>query len=98
MPMSAERVRSDMPVLKELVYLDSASVVPAPVPVMRAMEEYLHQLDRLGDIAVASGAQGSLLAITPKGVRSIVRTSVHYCNTRADIAALGDALRRLVGR
>jgi len=31
-------------------------------------------LDRTGNVAVASGAQGSLLAIRPQGVSSIVRT------------------------
>ena len=53
------------------------------------------ELDRIGNVAVASGAQGSLLAIRPKGVASIVRTSVHYCNTSEDIEALAAALRTL---
>ena len=35
-----EDVRNDMPCLKDLVYLDSASVVPAPLPVREAMDEY----------------------------------------------------------
>ena len=55
-------------------------------------------LDETGNVAVASGAQGSLLAIKPKGVTGIVRTSVHYCNTRGDIDALAAALRNVVGR
>ena len=54
------------------------------------------ELDRIGNVAVASGAQGSLLAIKPKGRISIVRTSVHYCNTRKDIDALAEALRKIV--
>ena len=56
------------------------------------------ELDRTGNVAVASGAQGSLLAIKPKGVTSIVRTSVHYCNTREELDALGAALRQVVAR
>jgi cysteine desulfurase / selenocysteine lyase len=56
------------------------------------------ELDRIGNVAVASGAQGSLLAIKPKGVTSIVRTSVHYCNTREDLDALAAALRQVVAR
>ncbi|HYL80142.1 MAG TPA: aminotransferase class V-fold PLP-dependent enzyme [Candidatus Acidoferrum sp.] len=56
------------------------------------------ELDRIGNVAVASGAQGSLLAIKPKGVTSILRTSVHYCNTREDLDALAAALRQLVAR
>jgi cysteine desulfurase/selenocysteine lyase len=55
-------------------------------------------LDDIGNVAVASGAQGSLLAIKPMGVTAIVRTSVHYCNTRGDIDALAAALRKVVGR
>jgi cysteine desulfurase/selenocysteine lyase len=56
------------------------------------------ELDRTGNVAVASGAQGSLLAIRPQGVSSIVRTSVHYCNTREDIDALVEALRKILAR
>jgi cysteine desulfurase/selenocysteine lyase len=56
------------------------------------------ELDRIGNVATASGAQGSLLAVKPKGVASIVRTSVHYCNTRDDIDALAAALRKVVAR
>jgi cysteine desulfurase/selenocysteine lyase len=56
------------------------------------------ELDRIGNVATASGAQGSLLAIKPKGLTSIVRTSVHYCNTRDDIDALAAALRKVVAR
>jgi cysteine desulfurase/selenocysteine lyase len=55
-------------------------------------------LDQTGNVAAASGAQGSLLAIKPKGLTSIVRTSVHYCNTRGDIDALAGALRAIVAQ
>lgn len=61
-------------------------------------DQVARELDRMGNVAVASGAQGSLLAIRPKGVGAVVRTSVHYCNTREDLAALAAALRTLVGR
>jgi cysteine desulfurase / selenocysteine lyase len=54
------------------------------------------ELDRIGNIIVASGAQGSLLAIQPKGLTSIVRTSVHYYNTKQDLDSLGQALRQFV--
>lgn len=54
------------------------------------------ELDRSSNVAVASGAQGSLLAIQPKGLSSIVRTSVHYCNTREDIDALAEVLRKIL--
>jgi cysteine desulfurase/selenocysteine lyase len=59
-------------------------------------DQVARELDRIGNVAVASGAQGSLLAIKPKGVTSIVRTSVHYCNTREDIDGLAAALRKIV--
>jgi cysteine desulfurase/selenocysteine lyase len=52
-------------------------------------------LDQAGNVAVASGAQGSLLALKPRGLASIIRTSVHYCNTREDLDALAAALRRI---
>ncbi len=61
-------------------------------------DQVARELDRIGNVAVASGAQGSLLAIKPKGVTSIVRTSVHYCNTRGDLDALAAALRKIVTR
>ena len=61
-------------------------------------DQVARELDRIGNVAVASGAQGSLLAIKPKGVTSIVRTSVHYCNTREDLDALAAALRKIVTR
>lgn len=61
-------------------------------------DQVARELDRIGNVAVASGAQGSLLAIKPKGLTSIVRTSVHYCNTRGDLDALAAALRKVVTR
>ena len=33
-------VRNHLPFLKDLIYLDSASVVPSPIPVIEAMNEY----------------------------------------------------------
>jgi len=59
-------------------------------------DQVAKDLDRSGNVAVASGAQGSFLAIKPKGVTSIVRTSVHYYNTREDLDALAVALRKVV--
>jgi cysteine desulfurase / selenocysteine lyase len=56
------------------------------------------ELDRIGNVATASGAQGSLLALKPTGLASIVRTSVHYCNIRDDIDALEAALQKIVAR
>ncbi|HSB80619.1 MAG TPA: aminotransferase class V-fold PLP-dependent enzyme [Candidatus Methylomirabilis sp.] len=61
-------------------------------------DQVARELDRAGNVAVASGAQGSLLAIKPKGVSSIVRTSVHFCNTLEDLDALAAALRQVVAR
>lgn len=61
-------------------------------------DQVARELDRIGNVAVASGAQGSLLAIRPKGVNSVVRTSVHYCNTREDLDALAMALRQVTTR
>jgi cysteine desulfurase/selenocysteine lyase len=58
-------------------------------------DQVARELDRIGNVAVASGAQGSLLAIKPKGVTSIVRTSVHYYNTREDLDAFAVALRKV---
>ena len=58
-------------------------------------DQVARELDRIGNVAVASGAQGSLLAIKPKGVTSIVRTSVHYYNTQEDLDGLAVALREV---
>ncbi|HHY94128.1 MAG TPA: cysteine desulfurase [Firmicutes bacterium] len=55
-------------------------------------------LDRIANVAVASGAQGSLLGIRAHAVDSVVRTSVHYYNTPEDIETFGQALRELLAR
>lgn len=62
----------------------------------READQVARELDRIGGVAVASGAQGSLLAIRPKGVTAILRSSVHYFNTPEDVEALGAALRQLL--
>lgn len=59
-------------------------------------DQVAKRLDHTANVATASGAQGSLLAIKPKGLTSIVRTSVHFCNTRGDIDALAAGLRAVV--
>ncbi len=61
-------------------------------------DEVAKALDLAGNVAVASGAQGSLLAIKPRGVTSIVRTSVHYWNSRGDIDALAATLRTVLSQ
>lgn len=43
-------------------------------------------------LAVASGDQGSRLAIEPLGVEGVVRTSLHYFNLQEDIDVLVDGL------
>jgi cysteine desulfurase/selenocysteine lyase len=59
-------------------------------------DQVAKDLDRIGNVVVASGAQGSLLAIKPKGLKSIVRTSVHQYNTREDLDILEKTLRQVV--
>lgn len=61
-------------------------------------EHVARALDQVGIVAAASGAQGSLLAIKGKGLASIVRTSVHYCNVREHIDALAAALQEVLAR
>lgn len=53
---------------------------------------------KLGEqgVAVANGAQGSIPAIAPLGIKSVVRSSVHYFNTRDDIDALLLGLERIL--
>jgi cysteine desulfurase/selenocysteine lyase len=46
-------------------------------------------------IAVASGAQGSLLALLPLNVKGVVRTSVQFFNTEEDIEILAKTLRKM---
>lgn len=40
--MDIEDVRQDIPMLKELIYLDAASTTPTPVPVIKAMNNYFY--------------------------------------------------------
>lgn len=49
---------------------------------------------KLGErgVAVASGAQGALLAIRPLGIKGVVRSSVHYFTEKRDVDALIDGL------
>lgn len=53
---------------------------------------------KLGDrgVAVASGAQGALLAIRPLGIKGVVRSSVHYFTEKRDVDALIDGLRDIL--
>ena len=54
---------------------------------------------RLGsdyNVAVASGAQGALLAIRPLNVTGVVRTSVHYFTSKEDIDALLNGLKDML--
>ena len=54
---------------------------------------------RLGSeagVAVASGAQGAVLAIRPQNVDSVVRSSVHYFTTKEDIDALINGLKKIL--
>ena len=52
------------------------------------VHDVAHVLDERAAIAVASGAQGSTLAMHQLGVREVVRTSVHYFNSEQDVDAL----------
>lgn len=54
---------------------------------------------RLGNeynVAVASGAQGALLAIQPLNITGVVRTSVHYFTSKEDIDALLNGLKDML--
>ncbi len=52
-------------------------------------------LDDIGGVAVASGEQGSRLAMDHLGVREVVRSSVYYFNTLQDIDHLLLAVKQL---
>lgn len=58
-------------------------------------EEIAEQLGKMG-VAVASGPQGSILAIAPLGIKSVVRSSVHYFSTKEDIDALINGLKKIL--
>ena len=53
---------------------------------------------KLGErgVAVASGAQGALLAIRPLGIKGVVRSSVHYFTEKRNIDALIDGIKEIV--
>lgn len=57
--------------------------------------EAARRLGREANVAVAAGAQGSPLAIRPRGVKGVVRSSVHYFNNREDIDALLNGLKTI---
>lgn len=61
----------------------------------RSWEEVAEELGARG-VAVASGAQGSVLAIAPLGIKGVIRTSVHYFSTTEDIDALTASLRDIL--
>ena len=54
---------------------------------------------KLGEqgVAVASGAQGALLAIRPLGIKGVVRSSVHYFTEKRDVDALVEGVRKILG-
>lgn len=60
-------------------------------------EEIAGRLGELG-VAVASGSQGSLMAIAPLGIKSVIRSSVHCFSTTEDIDALIDGLKKILGQ
>lgn len=57
--------------------------------------EVVSKLDKIKKVAVASGSQGSLNAIKPHAITSVVRTSIHYFSLPEDIQALDDALKEI---
>lgn len=60
-------------------------------------EDIAAKLGELG-VGVASGSQGSLMAIAPLHIKSVVRSSVHYFSTKEDIDALIDGLKKILGK
>jgi cysteine desulfurase/selenocysteine lyase len=54
-----------------------------------------NKLYQLGKIAVASGNQGSFMAIKPLGVSGVVRISLHYYNTEKEIDTLVRCLEKI---
>lgn len=58
-------------------------------------EEIAEKLGKLG-VAVASGPQGSLMALKPLGVTNVVRSSVHCFSTTEDIDALICGLKKIL--
>ncbi|MCL4765023.1 MAG: cysteine desulfurase [Hyphomicrobiaceae bacterium] len=64
----------------------------------RGAHDVARALDQGGAVAVASGPQGSALAMRHLGVREVVRSSVHYFSSEQDIAALIDGVERIARR
>ncbi len=56
------------------------------------------ELDQMANIIVASGGQGSRLAMRHLGVEEIVRSSVHFYNSEEEIHKLIKAIKDLVQR
>ena len=56
------------------------------------------KLGEFGNILVASGAQGSYLAINNLGIVDVVRTSVHIFNTVEDIEKLHNTMILILNR
>ena len=61
-------------------------------------DEIVSRLWKSRRIAVASGDQGSPLAIQPLHITGVVRTSVHYFNSREDIDSLATVLKSIRDR
>lgn len=59
----------------------------------RSCSEIASRLGSEANVAVASGAQGSILAIRPLGIKGVVRSSVHYYTAKKDIDALISGLK-----
>jgi len=56
------------------------------------------KLDQMANIIVASGGQGSRLAMRHLGVEGIVRSSVHFYNSEEEIHKLIEAIKDIVQR
>ena len=49
-------------------------------------------------IAVASGAQGSLLALSPFNIKGVVRASVQFFNTEDEVDLLAETVRKIAAK
>ena len=61
----------------------------------RDCAEVARELGEKYNVAVASGAQGSLLAIRPLGITGVVRTSGHCFTTKEDIDKLLEGVEKI---
>lgn len=59
-------------------------------------DEVASRLGNEYNVCVASGSQGSIYALQPNHVSSVVRSSVHYYSVKEDIDALIGALRDML--